>query len=418
MRKRRTQAVLLCVALVTFGTVAWTGLSNFLRQTDPALAVAVNPLNIEARVDLVTEVLAGEGAASPQADAPAIARQSIRYAPIDARAYSQLAEVHLRDGETAVAAQLFNTALGLSQADWLALQRTLRLSIENADYAGALAKFDMLFRRWPEQSGVYGPIMPTILQDATGYDQALAVLKTDPPWRGRFLEDLHRRSDSVDLVYRLQLDLNAGDDTDNVREIAGAIRSLQAAGRHDLAYRLFLFTQSDTDRLNAGLIFNGAFNLEPSGRPFDWSIRNSPGVSIAREARATAGATGTAGATETAMTIRFLDKPVREIGFSQTVVLPPGRYRLSIAAGASNLRAPRGLHWELACKGPRAVLARLEVPEGDYRDRLLETDFRLPEGACNIAELRLRTDLTVESFRYRYSGALRLHSVSLSRLPP
>jgi len=341
-----------------------------------------------------------------------VAQDAIRHAPINALAYGLLGEVRLGLGERHTADALFDIALSLSQTEANALQRTLVRAIEEGDYSAAIAKLDIFFRRWPAQFATFAPAIPQLLRTPAGYDTALSALAAEPPWRPQLLRFLDRDPGSIDLAYRLQLDLNSNSDETRPREIGGTLSGLLRTGQYDRAYRLFLLTLNEADRAHYGYVFNGGFELKPSGRPFDWRLASRPGVNISRERLDTEQG-------ETfQLKLQFLGKPIKRIDVSQNLYLPAGQYRLTVNVDASDLKVPKGLHLNIVCTDPKRAVSRIDVMPGSYRNEMLEADFILPDSTCKMFRLSMGTDLIAESFRYRYSGTLVLDNVSLRRTDP
>jgi hypothetical protein len=404
------QCAIGCAALAVFCAVALTGFSNYFREHDAARAVKFNPLNVEARINLLANILNGPVKQSEAAELDRFAKSTIGFGSIDAQAYGQLGDIYLQSGDGVKAAQLFDIALDLSKTEPRALQRTLVASIEMGKYAKAVDKLDILFRRWPRQFEEFAGSIPILLRQPSGYRQVLSVLKTRPPWRRHFLAFLDREAATVDFAYNLQLDLSSDGTVVSQVEVANTIRSLLRLGKYYLAYRLFLLTQSEEDRRNSGNVFNGSFALKPTGRPFDWTLRNEPGASVSHEK------ISNSGGQDFSLAVQFLDKPVKRIGVSQYVYLPTGQYRLSVDTSGTMLRTPKGLHWSLDCIYQKNGVAKLDIPEGNHDHDILEAEFNIAENGCKILELRLDTDLIAESFRYRYSGGLTIHNVSITRI--
>lgn len=338
-----------------------------------------------------------------------VAQSAIRHAPIDALVYGLLGEVKLSEGDEKTADALFEIALSLSRTEALALQRTLTRAASAGDHADAIEKLDILFRRWPRQFSAFADAIPQLLRSPDGYATALAALANRPPWRAQFLQTLNRDPDSIDLAYRLQLDLNQNTEETVPGEIGATLSGLLGAKRYDQAYRLFLLTLNETDRAHYGYVFNGGFDLEPSGRPFDWRLASRPGVKVFRSA------IDTPDGEDFQLDLRFLGKPVKRIDVGQFLYLPAGQYRLTIKVDASDLITPKGLHFDIVCVDPKSRIIRIDVPPGSYRDETLEANFTLPDTSCRMFWLEMGTGLIAESFRYRYSGTLSIHTISLRR---
>lgn len=337
-------------------------------------------------------------------------QQAVRFSAIDALAYGLLGEVYFGKGDDQKAAALFDTALSLSKTEANALQRTLMTAVENGDSVSAIAKLDILFRRWPAQFPSFAPIIPDLLRSSEGYDVTLATLRANPPWRAQFLGFLNSDPNTVGLAYRLQMDLGGNTSASRNREIGGTLSALLRDRHYDLAYRLFLLTLNDNDKAHYGYIFNGGFGLEPSGRPFDWTWRSDPGVKIWRIEGLEPDES------DSRLAIQFLGKPVKNIRASQYLYLPAGNYRLTANLDAANLKAPKGLYLTISCVDPRGPVMRLDIPTGSYRDRTLVAQFELPDNSCGVLRLDLGTDLIAESFRYRYSGTLSIHDIALRKI--
>ncbi|MCP4317490.1 MAG: hypothetical protein GY789_16115 [Hyphomicrobiales bacterium] len=401
--------VLVCVALATFCVVALTGLSNFYRTTDPQRALSLNPLNITASMDLLISAINAREGASPVQELGAVAQNAIQYTPIHAPARGLLGEILHRQGDQNAANAVFEVALSLSKTEPTALQRTLATAVRGGDNASAMAKLDILFRRWPARFASFAPAIPYLLRQPDGYQVALAVLREDPPWRPHFLRYLNGDPGTVDLAYRLQLDLNSNTKDTRPRELGGTLSALLRNGKYDFAHRLFLLTLNEADRSNNGYLFNSSFELEPSGRPFDWTLRSQPGVRVSRDTR------DTSNGEDSTLTVQFLGKPVKRIGVDQHLYLPPGKYELAVDLDVANLKTPKGLFLNIVCIDPRRTVSRLDIPTGSYRDKILTTEFTLADSTCKMLRLGMGTDLIAESFRYRYSGTLSIRDISVRK---
>lgn len=401
--------MLACVALATFCVVALTGLSNFYRTTDPQRALSLNPLNIAASKDLlIAAINAPDGAFAGQ-ELGTVAQRAIQYTPIHAPARGLLGEILHGQGDENAANAVFEVALSLSKTESTALQRTLATAVRNGDNATAMSKLDILFRRWPSQFASFAPAIPYLLSQPDGYQVALSALREDPPWRPQFLRYLNGDPGTVDLAYRLQLDLNSNTRESRPGELGGTLSALLRNGQYDFAHRLFLLTLNEADRANNGYLFNSSFELEPSGRPFDWSLRSQPGVRVSRDTR------DTSKGEDATLTVQFLGKPVKRIGVEQFLYLPPGNYELAVDLDVSNLKTPKGLFLNIDCIDPRRTVSRLDIPSGSYRDKVLTTEFTLADSSCNMLKLGMGTDLIAESFRYRYSGTLSIRNISVRK---
>ncbi len=406
MDLRLKRLAVLCVSLVISCGAALTGLSRVYQESNPGEALRLNPFNADASIARMAQ-----GLTSPDklARLPALAatgREAVAFSPVNALAYGLLGEVYFGMGDTRTADALFETALSLSKTEANALLRTLAGAFEKGDIDAVMAKLDILFRRWPDQLHAFAPVIPDLLKSPDGYRATLETLRTRPPWRSKFLRVLNKPAGNTGLAYRLQLDLGGGSDARRHGEIAETLWALLSQKQYNLAYRLFLLTQSDADRAHSGYVFNGQFALKPSVRPFDWNMKSNSSVSLSRMAVESG----------TALAMRFLWKPVKTIAVSQLLYLPAGRYQLNVNLDADNLAAPKGLFLRISCRDPRRPIIRLDIPVGSYRDKTLTDTFEVPDDRCGIFQLGFATDLIAESFRYKYSGSLVIHAIELSKI--
>ncbi len=358
---------------------------------------------------MLADGLTASDALSHLATLDEVAQDTIRHAPINALAYGLMGEIRLAEGERQTADALFDIALALSRTESNALQRTLARAIEREDYSAAIEKLDIFFRRWPARFSTFAPAISQLLRTPGGYETALSTLAAEPPWRSQLLQYLDKDPGSIDLAYRLQLDLNGNREITRPREIGSTLSGLLRNKQYDQAYRLFLLTLNETDRANYGYVFNGSFDLESSGRPFDWKFESRPGVNISREAM------DISDGQNFWLKLQFLGKPVKKVDVGQYLHLPAGQYTLTVGIDASDLNLPKGLYMHIDCIDPKREVSRINVPPGNYQNETLEAHFMVPDSICKMFRFALGTDLIAESFRYRYSGILAIDNVSLTR---
>src|SRR5690606_11999775 len=101
----------------------------------------------------------------------------------------------------------------------------------------------------------------------------------------------------------------------------------------------------------------------------------------------------------------------------QYIKLPPGSYRLAFKVSAFNAVMPKSLLWSLMCVEPSGAILQAEIPEGDYRDRIINIDFSVSR-ECPLQMLTLQTRALVESWRNRYKGRVLFHNIRISEVHP
>lgn len=386
------------------------GLSRYLEPKAPAISFALDPFNVDALIEQITEHL------NDTADAPDLgsllgkAEGALRFNVADARLYSLIGEIKYRQGEKDKAYGLFDQARKLSKTEIHALKRSISHSIERGDLPKAVNEIDTLLRRWPDQFPAVTNGLPTILSNPDGYQAMLTAIRADAPWRADLFAALRTTAEGLDAANHLLLDLTGSGAPPTSRELSVVIGGYIGQKKYEPAYRLFLFSLSDQERRLGGYIFNSTFDSMPSGKPFDWQPRDQPGVEV------TFATSRNAPEGEGGATVRFLNTPVKNPALQQYIALPPGSYKVSLIASARNLKLPKGLFWSINCVDPVGEIARFDIPEGTFNRQNLSQDFSVGPAACPMQVLKLATAAIAESWRFRYVGTLIMHKLSIERL--
>ncbi|WP_287364143.1 hypothetical protein [Mesorhizobium sp.] len=409
MRNLRRSGVWFAASVLVLAASS-IGLSRFLETETPTVSLAVYPLNVNALIGEITHDL-NDTSNAPDLDAMLAKLESaLRFDLADARLYSLIGEIKYRKGEKDRAYEFFDQARKLSKTEIHALQRSIGRSIETGDLSGAVGEIDILLRRWPNQFPAIVEGLPTILSNPDGYQAVLAAIRAAAPWRSNLLVTLGKTPDGLDFANRLLLDLTGSSAPPNSSEVSYLIHSYFGQKKYEQAYRLFLFSLSDQERNLGGYIFNSTFEPAPSGKPFDWQVGEQSGLEVTF-AKAQGAVEGEGGAT-----VRFLNTPVKNTALKQYIQLPPGSYKVSLAASARNLKLPKELFWSIRCLGSAGEIARFNIPEGTYNRQALSQDFSVGPAGCPMQLLRLETAAIAESWRFRYVGTLVMHKLSIERL--
>lgn len=376
-----------------------------LLQAEPTTALGYNPLDVDARVAAISATL-NEGSTDERllSEIEAQTQAAIARDPVDARLRALLGEVERRSNQPENAQTQFLAAHRISKTEQLALRRLIAVALEKGETAQAVRYIDLFVRRWRDQFQDAAAILAPLLLEPAAYAEMMKTLEANPPWRGALIRSLVKSDAGLPLANRLLLDLGSGSAPPTDAERRVVLSALVRAGDYPTAHRLFLFTLTDEDWKKAGLVFNGSFEPSDSPMQFDWIYRNTAAAYL--QSSATPPQDG--------MTVRFLDKPAREVEMRQTIVLEPGKYRMKMNASSASLKAPRGLFWRLRCVKPGVEIARLDVAEGTYRNRDAAIEFEVQ--ACPAQSLELRSGLQIDSWLYRYSGRVTFHKIAIERL--
>jgi tetratricopeptide (TPR) repeat protein len=398
------------VAFVLVLAASSIGLSRILETEMPAASVSLNPLNVDALIGEITGDL-NDTTNTPDLDALATkATSALRFDVGDARLYSLIGEIKYRQGDKDSAYALFEQARKLSKTEIHALQRLIGHSVETGDLAKAVSEIDTLLRRWPDQFPAVSDGLPIILSNPDGYRAVLTAVAAEAPWRASLFAALGTSPQGLGSANQLLIDLSESGAPPKSSELSAVIEGYIRQGEYESAYRLFLFSLSDDERKLGGYIFNGTFEPAPSGKPFDWQLRDQSGLDV------TFATSHDAVEGEGGATVRFLNTPVKSTALQQYIELPPGSYRISLIASARNLKLPKGLFWSIRCAGPSGEIARFNIPEGTFNRQSLSQDFSIEPDVCPMQMLRLETAAIAESWRFRYVGTLVMHKLSIERV--
>lgn len=408
---RRLGHLLLCLAACAgIFVILVIASSRQLEQKSPQLALKLYPLNTNALLAWSIEALGGTAGDTTVEAIESSVRSAIPLNAGDARIYSLSGEAMRRQGKETAAYAMFDHALLLAKTEIHALQWSIQRAVDKRQYQEVTNRLDVLFRRWPERIKPLAEALPVIYSNPDGYSTLLSRIGDNPPWRWRLIAALTADTvKDVGFAQRLVQDMAVGRSPPTTTEAAEVLAALFKREQYSVAYRTFLLTLGPAERELSGFVFDSTFQQGPSARIFDWSVRQQPGVTASLPLKADTHS----GQPDAGLSLEFNNTPVLNVGVEQYVLLPPGSYGIDLQASASAAKLPKGLVWTVACRGSGKQLLNLDVPEGDYKDRTVDTRFSVPDD-CPIQVLRLRTNAIAESWSERYSGRVLIHAIRIS----
>ena len=190
-------------------------------------------------------------------------------------------------------------------------------------------------------------------------------------------------------------------------EIKNMVRGLVGKGQYDLAYYAWLQFLPAAELSRVGLLYNGSFEAEPSGMPFDWTIHQGTGtrVEISDAPQQSSGR---------ALKIEFGHGRIDFRGVSQVMMLAPGSYRFK-GRYIGSVLGRRGLLWRITCLAPsRNHIGETPMINGIARDwKDFDLVFEVPQN-CRSQNISLVFDARSASERF-VSGTIWFDDLNIVR---
>jgi hypothetical protein len=333
---------------------------------------------------------------------------SVANEPLNARGLRMLGQVAEADGNDAEASKFMYAASGLSLHETAATFWLLRTSIAAGDYKQAVNYADTLLRSDPESYVFVVPFLAQIGEDKAGAGFVEAVLATDPPWRDRFITTLPYSVTDARTPLHFLLAMRSGAKPPTIDDLGPYVDLLIKHKLYSLAYYTWLqFLPADELR-HAGLLFNGSFEVAPSGLPFDWTITQGVGVTVdivPRRDRSNGHA----------LLVNFQFGRVDYHSVTEMVMLAPGTYQFG-GEYKGELVGPRGMVWRVLCANGKLV-GGTESPaiNGVTKDwRSMSFAFTVPPNDCPAQIVSLDLDARMASEQL-VSGSVLFSDLRITR---
>jgi hypothetical protein len=240
------------------------------------------------------------------------------------------------------------------------------------------------------------------------------ILKDNPPWRSQFFRRMKSNISDARTPLNLFLALENTPAPSTLEERSAYIAFLVQRGFYDLAYYTWLqFLPADQVNSLGGL-FNGNFDITPTGAPFDWDFSNQAGVIV--EVADHPDNDGHA------LFMKFGPGRVNFEGIKQLVVLPPGKYQFQ-GMQKAELRSKKGLFWQVTCvKTSTSNESSVRIGKGptvEGRERVWESfsfSFTVPDTDCPAQYVRFSSAARSASEQFM-SGSVWFDDLQISREP-
>lgn len=329
--------------------------------------------------------------------------------PLNAHALRILGYLAEADGNDALALKFMWAAVHLSLHERDATFWLMRKSTEIGDGRSAIYYADVLLRTAPELNPAVVPYLAQIAEQKGTIENLTAVLADDPPWREQFFATLPNYLTDARTALQLLLLLRASRAPPSAAEIDDYIGFLVSRKFYDLAYYTWLQFLSAKELRNAGLLFNGDFDVKPSGSPFNWQIASGSGVTVDIVPRA-----DKIGANALLVDFQFGRVDYRSV--RELVMLAPGTYRFE-GKYKGQLIGPRGLKWRAACAdGAGTLLGESPMIVGIAKSwKSVAFSFTVPAADCRAQYVRLDLDARMASEQL-VSGSMLFDELQIARV--
>jgi hypothetical protein len=311
--------------------------------------------------------------------------------PLNARAVTMLGELSYVAGDETAAGRFFQVSARRSLRERVAIYWLMLKSYQERDYAAAIRHADILLRT---RLDVSQDVMPLLVQMAENKDasgELKKILLDNPPWRSRLLSAVAQGSTDPRTTLDLLLAMRGARTPPTAEDLHNYVRVMVARKQYELAYYAWLEHLPPAHLTSTGLLFNGGFELSPSGVPFDWTIGQGVGVTIdivddpERDGRR-------------ALLIEFGYGLVEFPAVQQLTMLAPGTYHFKVRQ-KGELIGKRGLVWRIACTdAPNILIGESAMAVGaipKWKD--IDFEFTVPAADCRTQLVRLQLDARMPS---------------------
>jgi hypothetical protein len=327
--------------------------------------------------------------------------------PLNARALRILGQLQAADKDYDAASKLMNVAAQVSLHESIAIYWSMLAAAQAKDYKTTTYYADVLLRTLPQLDKYVVPILAKIAEDKGASALVEAVLDKNPPWRRRFFAALPNGVDDARTPLSLLLGLKTSPMPPTSDEVAPYIQFLIARKFYDLAYYTWLQFLPVEELRGAGLLFNGNFDVAPSGLPFDWVITPGSGVTVDIVPRPD-------NSGKHALLLDFAYGRVDYQSVKQLVMLAPGTYEFK-GQYKGQLVGPRGLKWRIVCSGGPTIEESPMIIGMMPSWRTLAFTFTVPATGCPAQIVRLDLDARMASEQL-VSGSMLFDELQISRV--
>ena len=341
----------------------------------------------------------------------ALAEKALVRDPLNARAFRMLGQIAATTGKSVLATTFMQRAAQGSNHESIAVYWLMRKAFDDADYPKAAYYADILLRAQPQAISLVAPVLGALSEKKEANGEVKKLLIANPLWRSSFLRALPSNVSDARTPLDILLTLKDTPYPPSNGDLRFYLDFLLQRKRYELAYYTWLQFLSGDQLQRAGLLFNGSFETEPSGLPFDWVFQSGSGVTVDITNRP-----DVAQGDQRALLIDFGYGRVEFQPVWQLLMLPEGKYQLK-GQYKGEIVGKRGMVWRVACADGERPLGESAMILGQAANwQTFGVDFSVPSG-CRAQTLRLELDARSAS-EQMVSGSIWFDELAVTRQAP
>ena len=361
------------------------GMADWWARQNPEAALQWRPDHAEAALQAAEVAVYSD----PRSEAVARwSRQAISSYPLDGRPYRLLAGTAGMPVNLGKA--LHEIAAERSPRDYLSQAWVINAALQTRDFRRAVGMLDRMLRARPEIAHHLTPVLAGIASTPEAQPALADALAKNPPWREPRFGSIVEAASSGQALTPLMRELRARTGGVTPQEQAAWINRLLRDGQYGFAYLAWIESLSPEQQQRIGNVYDGGFELLPSGAAFEWHLQDVAGAQVER-----AWVEGGSGAASLRIVFDERSREFSHVG--QTLLLAPGRYRFSGRDRMMGIDEGAGLEWVLSCVESGKQIAQSPRLWGQHDWQMFAVEFEVPAQACSGQRLVLRRPVVAAS---------------------
>lgn len=305
-----------------------------------------------------------------------LAERALANEPLSARALRILGRLLLLVSDDQQAEAFMHAAARRSLFESDAVTWMMQKSYQDQNYHAAIGYADTLLRTRENVFDFVMPILGRMAENKAAAGELRQLLSVNTAWRQEFFRRLPGSISDARTPLGIFLSLKDTAAPPTNAELRDYLNFLVGRKLYELAYYTWLQFLPPERLSKVGNLFNGGFEVMPSGLPFDWVWDEKPGATIQIATRPDHEG-------GRALYIEFGSGRVDFPRTNQLIMLPPGGYQFR-GSYQADIISPRGLQWRITCAGGKeapigesSMVTRRGLAWQDF-----EFSFTVPKADC------------------------------------